>query len=207
MRWAIIAVMLARLPGAADAPCGDPATHHETRRVVALRTGGEVVHDAGSRLVAKRDREGPGTLHLRIVERNADRVAPVSARVHLADSRGEPVLASGQPAWRDHFNCDGDVRLELPPGRYTYTIERRPEYRRTSGALTLSAGEVREQEVILRRLIDLASLGWYSERPTCTDRSTTFRSCSAPRTFTWYRSSRSGTRTTTGKIGSYRRSY
>jgi hypothetical protein len=111
---------------------------------------------------AEGDREGTGTLRLRIVERKADRVTPIPARVHLADARGKPVLAPGLPAWRDHFNCHGDVRLDLPPGRYIYTIERGPEYRRASGAFTLSAGEVREREVILGRLIDLASLGWYS---------------------------------------------
>src|SRR5262249_12664414 len=83
--------------------------------------------------------EAAGILRLRIVERKADLVAPVPARVHLADARGKPVLAPGLPAWRDHFNCDGDVRLDLPPGRYTYTIERGPEYRRASGAFTLSA--------------------------------------------------------------------
>jgi hypothetical protein len=127
-----------------------------------MRPGCETVHQARSRLAAKEDRDDTGTLRLRIVERNADGIAPVPARVHLADAKGEPVLASGLPAWRDHFNCDGDVRLELPPGRYTYTIERGPEYRRASGAFTLSAGEVREHEVTLRRLIDLASLGWYS---------------------------------------------
>jgi hypothetical protein len=127
-----------------------------------MRTGVEPVHEDGSRLEAERERDGTGTLRLRIVERNADRLAPVPARVHLVDARGEPVLARGLPAWRDHFNCDDDVRLDLPPGRYTYTIERGPEYRRASGAFTLSAGEVREQEVVLRRLIDLAALGWYS---------------------------------------------
>jgi hypothetical protein len=127
-----------------------------------MRTGGEAIHDAGGRLAAERDREGTGTLRLRIVERKAGQAAPVPARVHLADAGSKPVLAPGLPGWRDHFNCDGDVRLDLPPGRYTYTVERGPEYRRASGAMTLSAGEVREQEVILRRIIDLAALGWYS---------------------------------------------
>jgi hypothetical protein len=123
---------------------------------------GKAVHDTGSRPPAQRDRDGTGTLRLRIVERKAGRLAPIPARVHLADANGKPALASGLPAWRDHFNCDGNVRLDLPPGRYTYTIERGPEYRRASGAFSLSAGEVREQEVILGRLIDLAALGWYS---------------------------------------------
>src|SRR5262245_23822545 len=85
---------------------------------------------------AEGDREATGTLRLRIVERKADRLVPVPARVHLADARGEPVLAPGLPAWRDHFNCDGDIRLDLSPGRYIYTVERGPEYRRASGAFT-----------------------------------------------------------------------
>ncbi len=102
-------------------------------------------------------------LHLRIVEpRGTDSAVPVPARVHLADEKGKPVMAPGLPAFRDHFNCDGVVRLDLPPGRYTYTVERGPEYRRVSGAIELAAGETLEREVRLRRLIDLAVLGWYS---------------------------------------------
>jgi hypothetical protein len=106
--------------------------------------------------------EGPGTLRLRIVERKADRTVPVPARVHLADAADKPVLAPGLPAWRDHFNSEGDVRLELPPGRYTYTIERGPEYRPAAGSFNLSAGEVHQREVLISRLIDLAAQGWYS---------------------------------------------
>ncbi len=160
MSWAVLALLFARWP--ADAPFGNPARLQGTWRVVVMSTGGEAHHDAGGRLAAQRSRDGSGTLRLRIVERKADRVSPIPARVHLADASGKPVLAPGLPAWRDHFNCDGDVRLDLPPGRYTYTVERGPEYRRSSGACTLSAGEVREQEVILGRLIDLPALGWYS---------------------------------------------
>jgi hypothetical protein len=128
MGRAVLILLLAGLPTAADTPRGDPA----------------------------------GILHLRVVERQADRLGALPSRVHLSDTSGKPVLPPSLPAWRDHFNCDGDVRLELPPGRYTYTVERGPEYRRASGAFTLAAGEVREREVVLRRLIDLAALGWYS---------------------------------------------
>jgi arylsulfatase len=129
--------------------------------------GGERAGDAAGSArtpapAAEKAREGTGTLRLRIVERKADRIIPVPARVHLADAKGKPVLPSGLPAWRDHFNCDGDVRLDLPAGRYTYTVERGPEYRRVSGALAISAHEAREQDVLLSRIIDLAALGWFS---------------------------------------------
>jgi hypothetical protein len=161
MSWAIIALLLARLPAGPDAPCGNPARLEGPWRVVALRTG-EAIHDAGGQLAEERDRDGSGTLRLRIVERKADSTSPVPARVHMADAAGKPVQAPGLPAWRDHFNCEGEVRLDLPSGRYTYTIERGPEYRRASGTFTVSAGEVREQEVITSRLIDMAARGWYS---------------------------------------------
>jgi hypothetical protein len=105
----------------------------------------------------------PGTLHLRIVEPGADgRRVPVPARVHLADGRGQPVLAPGLPAFRDHLNCGGEVRLDLTPGRYSYTVERGPEYRHASGNIEVVAGKVRPHEVVLKRLIDLAARGWYS---------------------------------------------
>jgi hypothetical protein len=162
MNWSVVILCLACLSAAADDPRGDRATPRQTWPVVAMRTKGEASHHAGGPLVARRAREASGTLRLRIVERRAGQVAPIPARVHLADAAGNPVLAPGLPAWRDYFNCEGDVRLDLPPGRYTYTVERGPEYRRTSGSFTLSAGKVREQEVVLGRLIDLASLGWYS---------------------------------------------
>jgi hypothetical protein len=104
-----------------------------------------------------------GTFHLRITEPGADgRPVPVPARVHLADGHGRPVLAPGLPAFRDHFNCEGEVRLDLTPGRYTFTVERGPEYRRASGSVEVVAGAVRHHEISLRRLIDLAARGWYS---------------------------------------------
>ena len=100
MSWAVIALLLARLPAAADAPCGSPARLQGTWRVVAMRTRGEAIYDAGGRPSAQRDRDVTGTLRLRIVERNADRVHPIPARVHLADATGKPVLAPGLPGWR-----------------------------------------------------------------------------------------------------------
>jgi hypothetical protein len=96
MSWAVLALFFARWP--ADAPFENPARLQGTWRVVVMSTGGEAHHDAGGRLAAQRDRDGSGTLRLRIVERKADRVAPIPARVHLADASGKPVLAPGLPA-------------------------------------------------------------------------------------------------------------
>lgn len=102
-------------------------------------------------------------VHLRIVEsQSSGESVLVPARVHLTDAQGQAVLAPGLPAFRDHFNCDGTVRLDLAPGRYRYTIERGPEYRRVSGSFDVNAGEVLGKDVALHRLIDMAALGWYS---------------------------------------------
>jgi hypothetical protein len=104
-----------------------------------------------------------GSLHLRINERGkAGELVPAAARVHLSQAAGQPVLAPGLPSWRDHFNCDGDVKLDLAAGKYRYTIERGPEYRRATGQVDIESGKVREIEVVLARTLDLAAQGWYS---------------------------------------------
>lgn len=87
---------------------------------------------------------------------------PVPCRVHLKDPAGKPVRAAGLPFWRDHFVCPGRVTLNLEPGRYTYEVERGPEYSRASGGFTV--GEETEKKRIeakLHRLFDLSAEGWF----------------------------------------------
>jgi hypothetical protein len=103
-----------------------------------------------------------GILSLRIEERKDGRTIPAPARVHLVRPGGKPVLPPGFPSFRDHFNCDGFARLELPAGRYTYTIERGPESRRASGSFEIAADNVHEENVTLSRFIEMSALGWYS---------------------------------------------
>jgi hypothetical protein len=83
-------------------------------------------------------------------------------RVHLADSTGKPHQPPGLPFWKDHFVCDGSIKLKLAPGRYRYEIERGPEWQRVDGILELTAGHDHTFNVKLDRLTDLALLGWYS---------------------------------------------
>ena len=113
--------------------------------------------------VASEPADGCGSLHLRIIERGSNgQLVPVPARIHLADDHGKPILPPGLPAFNDHFNCDGEAKLDLAAGPYTYAIERGPEYRRAAGRLEVEAGMVRELQVVLERTIDLAAHGWYS---------------------------------------------
>ncbi len=107
--------------------------------------------------------EDQGTLKLEIVEKApAGEDFRIPARVHLSGPEGKPVQAPGLPFFHDHFNCDGSVILELPPGPYSYTVERGPEYRSVMGTVDLKAGQPREETVHLKRWIDLAARGWWS---------------------------------------------
>ncbi len=87
--------------------------------------------------------------------------APVACRIHLRNSAGEPQFPAGFPGFHDHFVFPGSGSLDVPAGRYTYEIERGPEFAPVSGTVTLS----RERETVrvqLKRLIDMAGAGWFS---------------------------------------------
>jgi hypothetical protein len=99
------------------------------------------------------------TSELRIVVRDPNGQL-VPCRIHLRDAEGEPVLAPGLPAWRDHFVCPGDVALELPPGNYHYEIERGPEHERAFGDVDLSGDQT--IDVTIERVADMPALGWYA---------------------------------------------
>ncbi len=100
-----------------------------------------------------------GLAHLQfMVADDAGQLVP--CRIHVYDSAGEPVLASGQPAWRDHFVCAGEVALELAHGTYRYEIERGPEHQRLSGTVELK--EDQTVHVTLSRIADMPARGWYA---------------------------------------------
>jgi len=92
---------------------------------------------------------------------DASTASPMPCRVHLRNAAGESVRAPDLPFWHDHFVCRGEIELNLPPGRYEYTVERGPEYTVATGRFTLVTDPV---SVIrsLRRLTDLKSEGWWS---------------------------------------------
>jgi hypothetical protein len=108
-----------------------------------------------------------GRLELSIVEQGPEgNDVGVAARVHLVDPQGKPLsdklARPGLPFWKDHFNCDGTVALDLVPGEHIYTIERGPEYRRAEGSVTITAGKTTKRRVKIERWIDMKSLGWWS---------------------------------------------
>ena len=88
--------------------------------------------------------------------------APLPCRVHLTDSEGVAQRAPSLPFWRDHFVCPGAVQMDLPPGRYDYTIERGPEYRALAGRFSIDRGKPRSLTVSLERIVDMAARRWWS---------------------------------------------
>ena len=101
-----------------------------------------------------------GSLRLQVSESRA--AARLPARVHLSGPDGTAVKAPGLPFFRDHFNCDGEVTLQLDGGLYEYTVERGPEYRRVRGKVTVVPGKETLRRVTLKRIVDLSQRGWWS---------------------------------------------
>ena len=96
---------------------------------------------------------------------------PVACRIHLKDDAGKPVKPEKLPFFRDHFVFPGKAELELEPGRYSYEIERGPEYRLAHGEFVCSNGAPTLVRETLERIVDLAREGWWSgelhvHRPT-----------------------------------------
>ena len=101
-----------------------------------------------------------GRVTLRAVEQPSGRVVPV--RMHLRDRRGRPVRPPRVPFWHDHFVFNGELTLELKPGRYQFEMERGPEYRTLSGEFTISRNSGDTHDLELRRFVDMKKEGWWS---------------------------------------------
>lgn len=87
---------------------------------------------------------------------------PLPCRVHLLDSDGKPQKAVGQPFWNDHFVCSGRVAVDVAPGRYSWQIERGPEYKRASGSIEVVSDKTAIVNAKLTRIASLRQEGWYS---------------------------------------------
>ena len=104
---------------------------------------------------------------------------PLAARVYLVGNQGEwffvePSTAKGSTVrynktnWiqKESFEKHTTVsphpfRAELPPGKYTITVERGKEYFTETKTLSLGQADA-EIEIRLRRWINLAKRGWFS---------------------------------------------
>jgi hypothetical protein len=100
-----------------------------------------------------------GNVTFRITEKSGKRIP---CRIHLKNAAGLPQRAKNLPFWRDHFVCPGEATLALPTGKYTFEIERGPEYQRQSGVFDLVAADKKTIDIRLNRIANLAAQGWYS---------------------------------------------
>jgi hypothetical protein len=101
----------------------------------------------------------PGTVRFAITGEDG---TPLPCRIHLKGAAGKPQRAANLPFFRDHFVCPGAAELALAAGRYSYEIERGPEYERQVGSFDLAPGGEDRVALRLARIADLAAYGWYS---------------------------------------------
>lgn len=102
-----------------------------------------------------------GEIEFRVVDKDGGKPCP--CRIHIKDSAGKPQKPPKLPSWNDHFVCPGEATLELPLGKYTYQIDRGPEYRLIAGDVELSEKDERATvSAALERIANLADEGWWS---------------------------------------------
>src|SRR5687768_15007481 len=82
---------------------------------------------------------------------DAETGEPIACRLHLKNQAGRPVKALRQPFFHDHFVFDGQIKLELPRGNYTFELERGPEYLVRTGHFTINDFADDAKEVDLKR--------------------------------------------------------
>jgi len=101
-----------------------------------------------------------GELELRVVDKDSGKLLPV--RMHLRDQRGRSRKPPKVPFWKDHFVFGGKIILKLPNGRYTFEIERGPEYRTQTGHFIIRRGATDNKQVVMQRFVDMKREGWWS---------------------------------------------
>jgi len=101
-----------------------------------------------------------GQLRIEVVD--AESGQPVAVRMHLKNAQGKPVRPPQVPFWKDHFALDGQITLKLPNGRYTFEIERGPEYRDYTGQFEIQSGANDQEQIEMHRIADMKAQGWWS---------------------------------------------
>jgi len=102
----------------------------------------------------------PAKLRIEVVDDKTGE--PIAVRMHLKDARGRAKKVPRVPNWKGHFVFDGAIDLKLPPGRYTFEMERGPEYRLLTGHFTLAKGDEDVKTLKMRRFVDMKKEGWWS---------------------------------------------
>ena len=103
-----------------------------------------------------------GQVEIQVVEKQMDAAKPIAVRMHLKNERNQPRKVPGVPYWKDHFVFDGKITLKLPPGTYTFELERGPEYRLRTGHFTIARDSDDTKQIEMVRFVDMKQEGWWS---------------------------------------------
>lgn len=99
---------------------------------------------------------------LEIQANDRDTGEPIAVRMHLKNENGKAMEAPKAPFWKDHFVFDGSITLKLRPGRYTFEMERGPEYRVRTGNFTIERDSKDVKAVDMPRFVNMSDEGWWS---------------------------------------------
>ncbi len=102
----------------------------------------------------------PGQLELSVIDATSGE--PIAVQLQLFNQRQRVVRPPQLVRDGDWLVFDGRTVLTLPPGRYTFRLQRGLEYRERTGHFVLESGAADHQEVALPRFVTMADEGWRS---------------------------------------------
>jgi hypothetical protein len=104
-----------------------------------------------------------GRLEISAVDKETGK--PLVVRLHLQNGQGKPyrpAKVKGGIVAADHIVFTDKLVLDLPNGRYNFTMEHGPEYRVMTGNFEIQNFANDSKTVEMTRFCDLAKEGWYS---------------------------------------------
>ena len=101
-----------------------------------------------------------GEFEIRVVDNDTEK--PIAVRMHLKDQRGRTRRARGAVNWGDHFVFLHKIVLKLPPGTYSFEMERGLEYQVRHGHFVIEAGATDNTTVRMHRFVHMKKEGWWS---------------------------------------------
>ena len=107
-----------------------------------------------------------GEIDLTIVD--AETKKPIAARLRIQDSRGRPPRIKGVPRLGNDFTFRDTLTFEMKKGRYFFTIEHGPHFKKRAGHLDVDRDGFDQKTLELPRFVDLRKKGYFSGDLLCT---------------------------------------
>jgi hypothetical protein len=103
---------------------------------------------------------------LRVQISDSDSGHGVFARCYLTDSANNSLSPPGAVQYvkppENNFISTGEFKLDLPPGTYSLTVERGPEYRAVKRRIEIHSGQTHEERIEVPHWLQMNARGWYS---------------------------------------------